>query len=530
MFALAQIIAASSSYRPITPPPPPSLQFDNLIDILTVVEQIRYQAELKRPGGEAREAREAVVDRVISDLGLAGCRETVIGNPLSRGISGGQAKRVNIALALVAEPDVLFLDEPTSGLDSATSDDIVALVHRIVQRTGITAISTIHSPGEDTFALFDDLLLLVGGRTCYFGAVNGPEHGADAASTPGLTQAGHLHGSLVPHVMVGNARHFFAGLGCRYDEEYSLAEWLVMVTQPAKLGAGKGNGKGKEEEEEEGGPASPGRSVPGGTVKSLGPAIDFAAAYGSSPLCRDLMIALDRVLPPCGGDPLAIPLHGERYETAVSIPSAIATLIKFRSARTFSNPYYWVSRNTDKFIVGFIMFSLYLFAGTKNDPSNIQNIVSLLFMASLSPAFGAVTQLPLLVMTRSLYIREVSDGCYLTITYALWKVVEEFAMCAFSASLFTGTVFFSIGFQVGTRAAGRWRYSPPSTRFSPAGVLPAALLRPSSLFSSIVLFPHLPKHFPGKFRSLLADILHATSLRFRLRLFLRCCGPQSPSG
>ena len=125
-----------------------------------------------------------------------------------------------------------------------------------------------------------------------------------------------------------------------------------------------------------------------------------------------------------------------------------------------------MSRNTDKFIVAFIMFSLYLSAGTKNDPSNMQNIVALLFMASLSPAFGAVTQLPLLVMTRALYIREMSDGCFLTITYVLWKVLEELAMCAFSASLFTGTVFFSIGFQVRCWESGAAR----GRRCSPSGL------------------------------------------------------------
>ena len=62
--------------------------------------------------------------RLVKKLALEKCRDTKIGTALSRGISGGQAKRVNIGIALVTDPKILFLDEPTSGLDSATSNEV----------------------------------------------------------------------------------------------------------------------------------------------------------------------------------------------------------------------------------------------------------------------------------------------------------------------------------------------------------------------------------------------------------------------
>ena len=90
-----------------------------------------------------------------------------------RGISGGQAKRTNVALAMVVNPRVLFLDEPTSGLDSYTSNETMTVVKSLVQE-GVTICATIHSPSPYTFALFDRLLVLVRGECVYHGP-NGQE-------------------------------------------------------------------------------------------------------------------------------------------------------------------------------------------------------------------------------------------------------------------------------------------------------------------------------------------------------------------
>ncbi|EFJ46771.1 hypothetical protein VOLCADRAFT_48531, partial [Volvox carteri f. nagariensis] len=91
-----------------------------------------------------------------------------IGSPAARGISGGQAKRTNIAIALITNPRVLFLDEPTTGLDSYTANEVMLAVQSLA-RGGVTVVATVHSPTAFCFSLFDRLLMLVGGRTVYFG-------------------------------------------------------------------------------------------------------------------------------------------------------------------------------------------------------------------------------------------------------------------------------------------------------------------------------------------------------------------------
>lgn len=88
------------------------------------------------------------------------CRHVKIGNPLEKGISGGQAKRTNIGIALITSPRVLFLDEPTSGLDSFTANEVMTVVQGLAADR-VTILATIHSPTAYAFSLFDSLMMLV---------------------------------------------------------------------------------------------------------------------------------------------------------------------------------------------------------------------------------------------------------------------------------------------------------------------------------------------------------------------------------
>lgn len=92
-------------------------QDDNLIGTLTVRETISYSARLRLPNKMGRSEKRALVERTIIEMGLQDCADTVIGNWHLRGISGGEKRRVSIAVEILMRPRLLFLDEPTSGLD-----------------------------------------------------------------------------------------------------------------------------------------------------------------------------------------------------------------------------------------------------------------------------------------------------------------------------------------------------------------------------------------------------------------------------
>ncbi|XP_047321410.1 ABC transporter G family member 15-like [Impatiens glandulifera] len=145
-------------------------QEDVLLGTLTVRETIAYSANLRLPTSLRKEEVNDIVEGTIMEMGLEECADRMIGNWHSRGISGGEKKRVSIALEILTRPPILFLDEPTSGLDSASAFFVIQSL-RSVSRDGRIVVSSIHQPSSEVFALFDDLYLLSGGETVYFGEV-----------------------------------------------------------------------------------------------------------------------------------------------------------------------------------------------------------------------------------------------------------------------------------------------------------------------------------------------------------------------
>lgn len=152
------------------------LQHDNaLLPQLTVRETLYFQARLRLPLCE-HEKIPAIVNTLIRKTGLADCAETLVGLEFMKGISGGEKRRVSIAVQLLSRPKILFLDEPTSGLDSTTAVTILELLATVARENHTTIILTIHQPEQQLFNSFGLLLLLArGGKTIYNGNASGIE-------------------------------------------------------------------------------------------------------------------------------------------------------------------------------------------------------------------------------------------------------------------------------------------------------------------------------------------------------------------
>lgn len=143
-------------------------QDDLLIEELTVFQNLFYNAKLCFDNLTDFEITERV-NQVLSDLGLYEARNLKVGSPLEKTISGGQRKRLNIALELIREPSVLFVDEPTSGLSSRDSENIMDLMKELA-RKGKLLYVVIHQPSSDIYKMFDKMIILdVGGYPIYYG-------------------------------------------------------------------------------------------------------------------------------------------------------------------------------------------------------------------------------------------------------------------------------------------------------------------------------------------------------------------------
>ena len=143
-------------------------QQDVLLGYFTVYEYILFHAFLKLPKWMTIEQKKARTTYAIEKLGLLKCKNMRIGEPLKRGVSGGERKRVCIALGLLTEPKCLFLDEPTSGLDSHISLEVMRVV-KSLSNDGRTIICTIHQPSQVIYNLFDKLIVLQNGQVAYWG-------------------------------------------------------------------------------------------------------------------------------------------------------------------------------------------------------------------------------------------------------------------------------------------------------------------------------------------------------------------------
>jgi len=133
-------------------------QDDLLIEELSVFQNLYFNAKLCFAKLNEREIKRKVID-VLHSVGLYEVKDLIVGNPMEKTISGGQRKRLNIALELIREPEVLFVDEPTSGLSSRDSENIMDLMKEMTFK-GKLVFVVIHQPSSEIFKLFDRLLLI----------------------------------------------------------------------------------------------------------------------------------------------------------------------------------------------------------------------------------------------------------------------------------------------------------------------------------------------------------------------------------
>ncbi len=143
-------------------------QDDLLIEELTVFQNLYYNAKFCFKDKSKQEIEE-IVNTTLKNLGLYDRKDLKVGSPMNKTISGGQRKRLNIALELIREPSILFVDEPTSGLSSRDSENVMELLSELTLK-GKLIFVVIHQPSSDIYKMFDSMIILdQGGYMIYYG-------------------------------------------------------------------------------------------------------------------------------------------------------------------------------------------------------------------------------------------------------------------------------------------------------------------------------------------------------------------------
>ncbi|XP_062524035.1 uncharacterized protein LOC134198639 isoform X2 [Corticium candelabrum] len=136
---------------------------------LTVQQNLWLSAFIRLPKSLSQLQRFRRVKEVIEETGLSAVKDTVVGGSTGPGLSGGQKRRLAVAIQLLSMPKVIFLDEPTSGLDASSSMELLQHL-RYVAMSGRLVIMTIHQPRVEIFHIFDRILFLCQGEVAYYGS------------------------------------------------------------------------------------------------------------------------------------------------------------------------------------------------------------------------------------------------------------------------------------------------------------------------------------------------------------------------
>eukprot|EP01135_Chromosphaera_perkinsii_P010280 Nk52_evm22s2085 gene=Nk52_evmTU22s2085 len=372
-------------------------QTDTLMPTLKVRELLQYTAQLKLSSRKfTREQKEARVEAVINELGLQGCADTVIGDRLTRGISGGQAKRVNIAMELVTNPSIIFLDEPTTGLDSGIALEVMTVV-RSLTNGGRSVICTIHQPSGEIFQLFDRLLLLVLGEVVYEGERR-------------------------------LAVDYFRNFGYALPPGMNPSDYLMDIV-------------GEDMEDGE-------RLVPG---ERRDPSF-FVEEYKKSTVYQDRLVSVRKGIKPLDTEQSA---RRPSFETCpqdlAKVKSPFANgfghelrVLCQRGFRGKTRDQTYIMNAIIKYtIFGLIFMSIYWDSALTS--TGMRDRFSFIFLSAVILAFSAFDFLPGLLMEREFFYRERSSGTYRVSSYVLANTITGAPFAFIGVIIYGCITYYAVG-------------------------------------------------------------------------------------
>jgi len=365
-------------------------QRDSLWGFFTVTEMLTYTACLKMPPKYSFAQKSGRVDEVITQMGLTKARATKIGGAMVRGVSGGEAKRISIAIGLLNNPRIMFFDEPTSGLDSAISLDVMGTIKDLAIE-GRTVLVTIHQPSGRLFELFDQIVLLSrdqetkSGNVVYMG-----ETGTNACEL----------------------RDYFVKMGYPYDAEVydNVPEYVLEIISGGVSG-----------------PKSEGDSL--------------ITSYHDSELCDENERIAEGIAATLGADAKEQKLEGKPVY-ANNAATEIAVLLAYKGKAQWKDHFFILSRVGLWLTASLLVDTLY--AGQSMSFDGLTVVVSIIFIVIFLTAIITIIYVPGLITDKPVFLRESADAMYRPLSYAMANFITEASAVVISTILFVSTLYWAI--------------------------------------------------------------------------------------
>ncbi|KAF9582043.1 hypothetical protein BGW38_000738 [Lunasporangiospora selenospora] len=363
-------------------------QEDTLPPTQTVYEAVLFSAMLRLPEGMPIHRVHERVSEVIDMLGLTHCKDRRIGNVTARGISGGEKRRVSIALELITRPPILILDEPTSGLDSHSAHMVVQQLCKLAQSKTTTVIMTIHQPRSDIFFMFDQTLVVSKGEALYFGAT-------------------------------ATAAEYFNRRGLVCPNNYNIADYLLDIAMDQELVA---RARNYVEEDPEKANLATGHQVhvSGAVSRRSGNGNGNASEITRTSDERSFETSV-RVedVGSSGSSTVSLPEAGPSKKQKAVYPTSFLLQLQVLMKRNFQT--------------------------LIRDKSLLNRAGSLFFMLALL-GFSSISALGAFTDTRTLFIKERSNGYYPPLPFVISTLLFDLIPLRIVPSIFMGCIsYFMIG-------------------------------------------------------------------------------------
>ncbi|XP_004347341.1 ATP-binding cassette [Capsaspora owczarzaki ATCC 30864] len=401
------------------------MQDDRLLPNLTVTETLFYIAALKLPSSMTDADKMERVNSVIAELGLRHVAGNRVGGN-TRGLSGGERRRVSIGVQMILDPSVLFLDEPTSGLDAFTATAIVKTLSQLARRNR-TVIFTIHQPRSDICQLFDQVMLMSKGYTVYTGSAQNmlPYFSTLGFECPEYSNP--LDYFLDTITVDDRSQQTFdisfailqSLVGC-YERSATYTELQTKLGQVAQIAE-----------------AATQRQVLNRASESCLPQLNVNSTPASSeatPLLGAQKAAVEQPAQQHRG------VSGKRasYLSIVKTLTGRATVNLRRDADGLN------ARLTQQLLFGVLIF-IFVFR-LKTDQPSVQNRTGFLYEAISGPVFiGMLNAMALFPTQRDVFYRESRDGLYGASAFLLSYTLHALWTDVTAILLFSGFSYWAVG-------------------------------------------------------------------------------------